>query len=143
MTFGVFKLHGTFSVRLEGQILIQDVDGPWNEEMVQIWAPALLPYAQKLDAQGPWAALVVFHGSLLTSPPAIQRMRRAIAYSTQTFGVVAHAAAADAALEGYSFAAPILRPIYEGLTPFECFTSAPDALAWLQGRIDAAQPLQR
>lgn len=138
MTFGLFKPHGTFKLRSEGQILIQDVDGPWNEEMVAIWAPALRPYAEMLDAQGPWAAMVVFHGSLLTSPAAIQRMRKSISYSARTYRAVAYAAAAGPEVEGHSLASRVLGPVFDGLTPFECFDTVTAAQAWLQGRVDAA-----
>jgi hypothetical protein len=100
MAFGTFSPHGTFHIRLEGQILVQEVGGPWNLEMVNVWASSLLPYAHQLEARGRWSALVVFEGSLLTSPDAIQRMRQFVNYSTQSFCEVACAAAASPEVEG-------------------------------------------
>jgi hypothetical protein len=138
MVFGTFSPHGTFRIRLEGQILVQEVSGPWNLEMVKVWAASLLPYAHQLESQGPWAALVVFEGSLLTSPDALQRMRQVVAYSTQNFREVACAAAAGPEVEGYSLAPRIWAPVYDGLTPFQFFADPQVAKDWLQTHIDAA-----
>jgi hypothetical protein len=130
MVFGTFSPHGTFRIRLEGQILVQEVSGPWNLEMVKVWAASLLPYAHQLESQGPWAAL--------TSPDALQRMRQVVASSTQNFREVACAAAAGPEVEGYSLAPRIWAPVYDGLTPFQFFADPQVAKDWLQTHIDAA-----
>jgi hypothetical protein len=138
MTTGLFRPHGTFKVCLEGQILVQEVEGPWNLEMVEVWAASLTPFALQLEAAGHWAALVVYHGSLLTSPEAIQRMRQVITYSTQSYSEVACAVAANPEVEGYCLGAGIWAPVYEGLAPFQFFDDPAPAKRWLQAKIDTS-----
>ena len=139
MNNNIFKPHGAFLARYEGRILVQHIEGPWNEQMVAQWAPALAPFAAELEAGGAWAALAVFHRSVLTSPEAFKRMRKAIEYSTRRMKVVAHAVVAATDVEGQLFAKSILEPVYRGLTPIGFFTTQEEAEPWLYHFIDEAQ----
>ena len=62
MTSPHFRIHGDFSWYVEGRLLITDVTGPWNKELVESWAATLHPSALALSRTGPHVGIAHIHG---------------------------------------------------------------------------------
>ena len=95
-----FQPHGEFKVRLDGRIIISEVAGPWNKELVDQWAAELYVLARQLTASGPHVGIAVIRGSMLCPPDAFQTMRRAITYAIAKLQCVGSLIVADAGVEG-------------------------------------------
>ena len=81
----IFRLHGKFEVHVEGQLLIGEVEGPWNRELVEYWAQQSKTLLAEFNAQRPYMAITTMHGSMLCPPDALERIGQAVKYGNQHF----------------------------------------------------------
>ena len=134
-----FSQHGTFSNRTEGQLLISEVEGPWNIELVSNWTKDSTPHALSLSQRGPWIFVVVIHGSMLCPLDALAEMRRIVQYAAGHLGVIANLLVADPSTEGYDFMNLQYAKIYSDLNYYQRFTGLEEAKSFAQGMLrDAA-----
>ncbi len=77
----IFRPHGKFRVWIEGQLLITELTGPWNRELIEYWAAQALPLASQFSAVHPYIAITIVHESILCPADAIDRIARAIQFS--------------------------------------------------------------
>lgn len=131
-----FKPHGNFSLRTEGQIIVQQVQGPWNLEMVEEWNKALTPLGYALDKSGYFAAVIDFKESAMSTPDAVARMRRVVESSVKFLKPAAHAVVAGPDVEGYLLVRTVMSRVFQDLTPYAFFDALEPALQWLQEHID-------
>lgn len=127
-----FRPHGVFLSRVEGRLMITDVTGPWNRELVEQWVLEAGPVARKL---GPHVGIAVIHGSMLCTPDALPVLRRAARHAGASFACVAHVIVAAAAVEGRDFVEPNFIRAYDGVLPLAIFYTLDEARAWALARL--------
>lgn len=126
----LFVPHGQFDAYVEGRLVISQVTGPWNKELVDEWARALHPMAKAIGADGPHAGIAIIHGSMLCPPDALESLRKVVAYSVRHMGNIAHVIVADSTVEGRKLLEPLFAKLYEGLVPYRMFETLPPAKEW-------------
>lgn len=131
----VFRAHGHFTTRVEGQIIISDVTGPWNKELVEEWAYGSQPVAKRVSARGPHVGIAVISGSMLCTPEALAVLRQAARHAATTLRCVGHVIVADQSVEGRDFVEPTFMRAYEGVMPLAIFYTLDEARAWALARL--------
>lgn len=129
MTRG-FSQHGDFTARVEGRLIISEVTGPWNLELVRSWGRVVDPLARELSATGPHVGIAVLHGSVMCPPDAFALMREMIAYGIAHLGLVGNCLVADATVEGASLLEPMYANFYDPGTPHRFFSDLDECKAW-------------
>lgn len=99
-----FRPHGEFTCHVDGRLIVSDVAGPWNLELVQAWAAELHQHASRMTP-GPHEG-------------------------TRHFDSRATLVVADATVEGRDFMAPSFAKMYRDITPHRFFSDYPSARAW-------------
>lgn len=133
-----FRSHGHFTTRVEGQLIISEVTGPWNKELVEEWARSAQPVAQSLAAHGPHVGIAVITGSMLCTPDALKVLREAARYAAGTLDCRAHVIVAAATVEGRDFVEANFIRAYEGVLPLAIFYTLDEARAWSLARLAEA-----
>jgi hypothetical protein len=125
-----FEPHGQFKVYVDGRIIVSEVDGPWNKELVDQWAAQLYLLARELSASGPHVGIAVIRGSMLCPPDAFQTMRRALAYAVAKLQCIGSLIVADAGVEGRALMQAAYEQQYgDGAAP-RMFDDLGSARAW-------------
>jgi hypothetical protein len=125
-----FRAHGEFKTRVDGRILISEVRGPWNKELIEIWAADMYPYAKELNLTGPHVGIAIVSGSLLCPPDALEALRRAIHYGASRLNSIGNIIVAAADVEGRSLMMPTFARMYDGATPHRYFYEFAPAREW-------------
>ncbi|QYF93658.1 hypothetical protein KY495_23920 [Massilia sp. PAMC28688] len=134
----VFRPHGHFVSRVEGKIIISEVTGPWNKELVEEWAIGSQPVALALSKHGPHVGIAVISGSMLCTPDALKVLREAAEYTARQLNCLAHVIVADKTVEGRDFVEPNFFRAYEGVMPLAIFYTLDEARAWALAQLAAA-----
>lgn len=134
LTASSFRPHGNFLSRVEGRLMITDITGPWNKELVEQWALASNPIAKNL---GLHVGIAVIHGSMLCTPEALLVLRRAAGHAAGALGCIAHVIVADKTVEGRDFVESSFIRTYEGVLPLAFFYTLDEARAWSLARLEA------
>lgn len=127
-----FSQHGTFSNRTEGPLLISEVVGPWNIELVTNLAKDSYPMAVSLAQNGPWVYILLIEGSLLCPPEAMAEMKRINKYAATHLGVVANLLVADNATEGYLLMHSHYTKLYGEFSIYRSFTTLEEAKSFAE-----------
>jgi hypothetical protein len=122
-----FRAHGQFTTRVDGRLIISDVTGPWNKELVEQWAAASHPLAQAL---GPHVGIAVVRESMLCTPDALLVLRRAAQYAATSLACMAHVLVADKSVDGRDLIDASFIRAYDGALRFAIFYSLEEAQAW-------------
>ena len=133
-TASAFRSHGEFLTRVDGRLLISDVTGPWNKELVEEWASASGPVARGV---GPHVGIAIIHGSMLCTPEALEVLRNCAAYAARSLECVAHGIVAAKDVEGRDFVESSFFRAYEGVLPLAIFYTIEEARQWAYGLLDA------
>ena len=135
-----FRAHGSIHTRIEGRLIVSEVTGPWNRELVDDWALHTYHDALTLSETGPWVALGIFLESMMCTPDALDSIRRTVQYSAVKLRCVGYAIVADPSVEGRELLAPTFAAIYAGVVPYQMFSNVADARTWsqLQLRLNGA-----
>ncbi len=128
----LFVPHGRFEAYVDGRLIISQVTGPWNKELIDAWAKALHPLAKAVSADGPHVGIAIIHGSMLCPPDALVGLRKVVSYSVRHMDNIGHAIVADSSVEGRGLLAQTFARIYEGLVPYCLFDNLPAAKSWGQ-----------
>ncbi|QDL55485.1 hypothetical protein [Rhodoferax aquaticus] len=130
-----FNIHGKYTVETMGPVLVCNVTGPWNIEMVQEWVAAMLPFSQQLSQYPKVGAIVTYHQSILTTPEAMALMQQVMANAAANKNYGAYALVADAHVEGRSLVEPIFTRIFEGHCAYRFFYTFDEAKTWIESEI--------
>ena len=133
LTTSAFPAHGDFLTRVDGRLIISDVTGPWNKELVEEWACAAHPVAKGV---GPHVGIAIIHGSMLCTPDALLVLRRSAEYAARGLECVAHAIVAAREVEGRDFVESSFIKAYEGVLPLAIFYTLDEARQWAFGLLD-------
>lgn len=125
-----FRAHGQFDISVDGRIVITEVDGPWNRELVVNWAGRMVALCEPLAATGPYVAIAVVRGSILCPPDALDSLRTAIAYGAARLDCIGNAIVADAAVEGRTLMRETYETLFEDIAPHRYCDKLADARAW-------------
>ena len=125
-----FEPHGEYKLRLEGRVLISELLGPWNLELVNNWMAAAHPMVKQLAASGPHVHMTIVTGSLLCPPEALDRLAEVIVYTTARMQCIGNPVVAAADVEGRALFEPMYARIYNGSPPRGLFFDYASAKAW-------------
>ncbi|MBX9901736.1 MAG: hypothetical protein K2Y28_13215 [Burkholderiaceae bacterium] len=127
-----FQAHGKFYLRIDQDLLITEVQGPWNAELVKLWAQETRPLVEKLAEQGNWASLAIVKGSLLSTPEAMTILSEVMHFAVINRNMIASAKVITSEVEGFGLVEPSFRQMYTNLCPFDFFDDADSAAVWLR-----------
>lgn len=125
-----FRAHGQFDIFVDGRIVITEVEGPWNRELVFSWASRMLELCGPLAATGPYVAIAVVRGSILCPPDALDSLRTAVAYGAARLNCIGNVIVADAAVEGRTLMRETYETLFEDSTPHRYCDDLGEAKAW-------------
>lgn len=125
-----FVPHGEYKLRLEGRVLVSELVGPWNLELVNTWMKAAHPMVKELAATGPHVHMTIVTGSLLCPPDALDRLTEVIVYTTKYMQCIGNPVVAAADVEGRAMFEPMYARIYAGSPPRGLFLDYASAKAW-------------
>lgn len=130
-----FAAHGRVELESEaiGQatVLHFDSTGPFNRELVDRVREAYTPIFAEAAAQGPFAHISSFHGSMLATPEAFAAFAALIAeWRAAGIAPAANAYVVTPEVEGRNLMLAYYRHAWSDL-PFEVFERQEDAEAWI------------
>lgn len=125
-----FRPHGDYKLRLEGRVLVSELVGPWNLELVNTWMKAAHPMVKELAATGPHVHMTIVTGSLLCPPEALDRLAEVIVYTTAKMQCIGNPVVAAANVEGRALFEPMYARIYDGSPPRGLFLDYETAMEW-------------
>lgn len=126
----LFPSHGQYSIYRDGAILVTEVVGPWNLELVDEWSKAAIPFCIEMQASGPWVAVAIASQSMLATPEAMVALRKIVGISVEQFGCRAHVVVADSAVDGRGVVEPVFEKAYAGLCASAFFDDYGSAKRW-------------
>ncbi len=133
-----YRAHGKFTIRVDGQIIVSDVTGPWNKELVEEWGKQVYPTAKALAAIGPNAGIAIVHESMLCPPEALASLKLLVQYSATKLNCVSHCIVANRSTAGRDLLEATFARIYEGIVAYQLFDNFDDAMAWSQAQLAKA-----
>lgn len=126
----LFPPHGKYSLYRDGQVLVTEVVGPWNLELVQEWARSAIPFSIEMQEEGPWAGIAIMSESMLATPDAMAALRKVVAASVEQFNCIAHIVVAAPGVAGKGVVEPAFEKVYEGLCLSGFFDDYESAKKW-------------
>lgn len=133
-----FQPHGKFSLYRDGNILVTQLIGPWNIELIQAWAKATVPYTSEMQTLGTWGAVAIITESMLCPADAMEALRKSVAYSVRRLGCVSHCIVAKPDVAGRGIIEPVFKRVYEGLCASSFFDDYESAKLWTDRQIQSA-----
>ena len=133
-----FPAHGSASYRIEGRLLVADIDGPWNLELIQQYHLGMRPFIEQLAKDGPWALVIAIHRAAACPPDALDLIRKGAIAQSQTSGRVCAAYVIAPGVPGHRIMDRYWRSIYAGVHSFEIFEELDAAILWSSENVAAA-----
>ena len=124
----IFRPHGRFHIWIEGQLLLTEVTGPWNRELIEYWAAQARQLTQEFSADRPYVAITTVYDSILCPSDAIDRIAQAIEFSHTNLPCLENLMVAAHDVEGRELVQSTYRRI--GIRRF--YTKFEDAKAWAE-----------
>jgi len=134
-----FSIHGEVAFKRQGQILVTDVQGPWNAELVELYKTQMSPYIAEMAKSGPWGLILVLHNEAVCTPDAIEGIRRGVIEQAKNWRRASTAYVIAPDVLGYRVMNSVWRNIYRDVIPCEIFERCEDALAWTEARLKEAE----
>lgn len=132
--------HGNFTTYIDDQVLVSEVRGQWNIELLDAWFNAMMPHIEEISAKGLWGTVGVMHDSLLCSREALETLAYRAQIAVDKRHLVCSAFVAKQDVEGRNFIEPVYEKFYKGVCPIQFFDNYGDAKAWVvQQCADAAK----
>lgn len=131
----IFRPHGRFKIWIEAQLLLTEVTGPWNRELIEYWAAQALQLAQEFTAERPYIAITTVYESILCPGNALDRIAEAIEYSQTQLPCLGNLIVAADDVEGRDLLLSTYRRI--GLPHF--FSDFSIAKAWAEHALERHQ----
>jgi hypothetical protein len=127
-----FRTHGEFSCYCEGQVLVTEVTGPWNRELVEEWGQFIYPDALVLSARGPYVGIAHIHRSMLCPPDALAALSKLVHYASKHLRCICNVVVVAPDVEGRNFVEPSFVKVYGDTVPYKFFYELEEAKAWSQ-----------
>lgn len=126
----LFPSHGQYSIYRDGCILVTEVVGPWNFELVDEWSKAAIPFCIEMHESGPWVAVAIASQSMLATPDAMTALRKIVRISVAEFNCRAHVVVANREVDGRGVVEGVFEKAYEGLCASGFFDDYQSAKEW-------------
>ena len=126
-----FKPHGQLQIHRDCQILVSEIAGPWNIELLELMRNALTPYAAELRKNGRGGCITIITESMLSSPEAMIMLRKLVKSGVENFDFAGQAIIAEKNVIGRGLVEPIFYPAYKNQCPFQFFYDYDAAKFWL------------
>jgi hypothetical protein len=133
-----FPGHGASRFERRGQVLLLFSEGPFNAEHIQSLVPEFQTLGEALSRDGPWASVNVVTRSIISTPDAVDMLRKSAEWTRDAYHRVAAGYVAGPDVEGRAIMLPILRQCYAGVMPVGIFHELEEGMAWAQAQIAAA-----
>ncbi len=128
-----FPPHGRVEMHLSGKTILLKACGPFNLELISALASLEADFLSRHAAQGPFAEIVTFSGSVLASPEVLAAHAQLLVMLKQAgLAHIATAYVIPKDLEGEPFTAPIAKANYAALDwPYRQFENFDEAQSWI------------
>jgi hypothetical protein len=126
-----FRPHGKADLRIEGQLIIVDLEGPWNAELVELIHERVADLKATLTANGKWGLLINVSYSLLCPLETFDTIRRSVLEDAEHNGHAAVAFVAARSVEGRGLLEAWYCKFYEGICPAAFFETLDEAKRWI------------
>jgi hypothetical protein len=123
-----FRPHGRFKVWTDGQLLISEMTGPWNRELVEYWAAQALQLTGEFSNERPYIAITTVYESILCPADAMERIAKAIEYSHTHLPCLANVVVAAEDVDGRG----LVKSAYQRIGLENFFTELESAKDWAQ-----------
>jgi hypothetical protein len=127
----IFRPHGKFQIWTEGQLLLTELTGPWNRELVEYWAAQAFELANTFSLERPYIGITIVHESILCPADAIDRIARAIQVSRTKLHCIENVIVAADSVEGKE----LVRSTYQRIGLRHFFSDLDSAKAWAEQMI--------
>lgn len=91
----VFRPHGKFKIWTEGALLLTEVVGPWNRELVLQWQKQALVVAKELGQRMPYVGITIVRESILCPADAMEAIGQATSYALARLHCLANVIVAE------------------------------------------------
>ncbi len=140
--------HGHLEMSVEGRLLVVERCGPFNLEFSKLYVERTASIVDQLDAGGPYALMIVYRDSMLSTPEAVQFiMDRARTVDARRKNCIGQAVVAGPEVEGRTLFTPLVSQYFElrGMTAEtgKFFDSYEDGKAFLLELLAARDRLDR
>ena len=133
-----FSAHGEFSLRQDDRLLMSELTGPWNIELVDRYRIEVAPFVERLATDGPWGQIVICHHSVLAPQDALKALSDSARVLAGRYDRVAVAYVLPPEVEGYGIMESVLTRLYTGFQSVACFETLAPAREWTLAQIKAA-----
>ena len=131
----MFEPHGDTRFSIEGQMLLVELWGPWNAELVDVYTRLAAPLMAGLAAAGPWGVIAITRVSTMFTDDGADRLRALLRQPSPTLNRAATAFVIAPEVEGYRLCDPLLHEIYDPIAAFAIFESLLPAKTWVDAQI--------
>jgi hypothetical protein len=137
MKISGFPIHGEFKSQFfpDERLVISEITGPWNVELVQAWGKSIEPLFDQLDPKAANGAIAHHHVSILNTPQAVDLHRAIIKKGVNRYGLVAIASVVAPGVEGASLAEKLLANVYSGVVEHQIFSCPEEARVWMKAKL--------
>ncbi len=91
----VFRPHGKFKIWTEGALLLTEVIGPWNRELVLQWQKQAIVVAKELGQRAPYVGITIVRESILCPADAMEAIGQATSYALARLNCLANVVVAE------------------------------------------------
>jgi len=134
-----FSKHGAFTLSVDGRLLVVEVEGPWNLELIHSYGMETQPIAEEMARTGPWVLISIAKHSALFTPEAIEALRQTAVTHVRRMGRIATAYVVAPAVEGYRLVDAIFESVYRGVCEVAVFETRAEAEAWAHEQLRAVK----
>ncbi|PWF54940.1 hypothetical protein [Massilia glaciei] len=125
-----FQAHGEFKTHVDGHLIVSEVAGPWNKELVEDWAADAFNQLKAAPPAGALVGITIIRGSILCTPEALDALARAVRYGANHLDCIGNCIVAADDVEARSLLEPIYARLYIGVTPYRFFRDFDTARQW-------------
>jgi hypothetical protein len=126
-----FKPHGKADFRVEGQLILIELEGPWNAELVEQIHERVVELKATLIANGKWGLLIIISNSLLCPLETIDTIKRTVLEDAEQNGHAAVGLVAARSVEGRGLLEAWYCKLYDGICPVAFFETLDEAKRWI------------
>ncbi len=124
-----FRLHGQFSNRIVGQMLLVEIVGPWNLELVDAWSRDAHTKISHFTSEMPYVAITTVKQSMLCPPDAMAMLGRVERFSREKMHCLGNGIVADPKVDGRH----LLEAAYARIGYVDFFDEFALAKQWAEG----------
>ena len=122
----VFRPHGQFRIWTEGALLLTEVIGPWNRELVLQWQKQAIVVAKELGRLTPYVGVTIVRESILCPADAMEAIGQASSYALARLNCLANVVVAAPDVVGRD----VLQFAYEKINVLHYFDDVDVAKNW-------------